>query len=150
MAGNEKKWVRLIEARKKMGFTQKELAEACGTSQTSYMRWENMQFQPNLNQLKTLAYLLQVTTDYLLSYDEFSLGDLDWFFRRAELKSYYREYLAECPDDGSLMDRDGDALFMAAKKMGLNVGDISNIGKEGIQDDGTFPMTLVELEKKKR
>ena len=74
MAGNEKKWVRLIEARKKMGFTQKELADACGTSQTSYMRWENMQFQPNLNQLKTLAHLLQVTTDYLLSYDEFSLG----------------------------------------------------------------------------
>ena len=32
MASNEKKWVRLIEARKKMGFTQKELADACGTS----------------------------------------------------------------------------------------------------------------------
>lgn len=57
---------KLIQLRKKAGWSQEELAEQMGVTRQSVSKWEGAQSVPDLEKLIQLSRLFGVTTDYLL------------------------------------------------------------------------------------
>lgn len=57
---------KLIELRKKNGWTQEDLAEKMNVSRQSVSKWESAQSVPDLEKLLRLSMLFGVSTDYLL------------------------------------------------------------------------------------
>ena len=63
---------KIIELRKKAGFSQEELAEKMGVSRQSVSKWEGALSIPDLDKILLMSEIFGVSTDYLLK-DE--LGD---------------------------------------------------------------------------
>lgn len=57
---------RLIELRRKKGWSQEELAEQMGVSRQAVSKWEGAQAEPDLEKIIQLSRLFGVRTDYLL------------------------------------------------------------------------------------
>ena len=57
---------KIIELRKKEGWSQEQLAEQLGVSRQSISKWESAQSIPDMNKILALSELFGVTTDYLL------------------------------------------------------------------------------------
>jgi len=57
---------RIKEARKRTGFTQKEVSEETGIQQSKLSKYENGDLEPNLETLGKLAEFYGVSTDWLL------------------------------------------------------------------------------------
>ena len=57
---------KLIQLRKKAGWSQEELAEQMNVSRQSVSKWEGAQSVPDLEKMIRLSRLFGVTTDYLL------------------------------------------------------------------------------------
>ena len=91
---NTRKWTRLIEARKRMGFTQSQLAQVCGVAKSTYVRWESLLFEPSLAQIKTISYLLKVPVDWLIGNTEFDCwSDYDYWSNVRAARDYIRQQL---------------------------------------------------------
>jgi len=60
---------KLKEARKKAGLTQVQLAEKMNVSRSAVAKWENSNGMPDIENMKLLAQLLNVSIDYLLKDD---------------------------------------------------------------------------------
>lgn len=65
---------RIVELRKKKGWSQEELAEAAGVTRQSVSKWESAQSVPDLDKILKLAEIFGVTTDYLLKDEKTSEG----------------------------------------------------------------------------
>ncbi len=65
---------KLIDLRKRSGWSQEELAERLGVSRQSISKWESAQSIPDMNRILALSDLFGVTTDYLLR-DELEPGE---------------------------------------------------------------------------
>ena len=57
---------KIMQLRKKNGWSQEELAERLGVSRQAVSKWEGMQATPDLNKLLAMSQLFGVSTDYLL------------------------------------------------------------------------------------
>ena len=57
---------KIIENRKKNGWSQEELADKLGVSRQSVSKWEGAQAIPDMKKILQMAELFGVTTDYLL------------------------------------------------------------------------------------
>lgn len=57
---------KIIDLRKKNGWSQEELAEQLGVSRQSVSKWEGAQSVPDMNKIIAMARLFNVSTDYLL------------------------------------------------------------------------------------
>lgn len=57
---------KIISLRKKMGWSQEELAHQVGVSRQAVSKWESAQSVPDLDKVLQLSSLFGVTTDYLL------------------------------------------------------------------------------------
>lgn len=57
---------KIIDLRKKAGWSQEELAEKLGVSRQSVSKWEGAQSIPDMNKILQLSDLFNVSTDYLL------------------------------------------------------------------------------------
>ena len=57
---------KLIELRKKNGWSQEELAEQLGVSRQSVSKWESGASIPDLDKILKLSALFGVSTDFLL------------------------------------------------------------------------------------
>ncbi len=57
---------KIIDLRKKNGWSQEELAEKLGVSRQAVSKWEGAQAIPDLGRVLAMADLFSVTTDYLL------------------------------------------------------------------------------------
>ena len=57
---------KIIDLRKKAGWSQEELAEKLGVSRQSDSKWEGAQSIPDMNKILQLSELFGVSTDYLL------------------------------------------------------------------------------------
>ena len=62
---------KIIDLRKKNGWTQEELAEMLDVSRQSISKWESAQSMPDMNRILKMSELFSVSTDYLLK-DELS------------------------------------------------------------------------------
>ncbi|MBR4015292.1 MAG: helix-turn-helix transcriptional regulator [Anaerotignum sp.] len=60
---------KIIENRKKNGWSQEELAEKLGVSRQSVSKWESTQAIPDMKKILHLSELFGVSTDYLLKDD---------------------------------------------------------------------------------
>ena len=65
---------KIINLRKREGWSQEQLAEKLGVSRQSISKWESAQSVPDMNKLLTLAQIFDVSTDYLLK-DEMELEE---------------------------------------------------------------------------
>ena len=65
---------KLIELRKKNGWSQEELAEKLGVSRQSISKWEGAQSVPDMKRILTLSEIFGVSTDVLLK-DELDLSE---------------------------------------------------------------------------
>ena len=61
---------KIIDERKKNGWSQEELAEKLGVSRQSVSKWEGAQSVPDLQSILEMSKLFGVSTDYLLKDDE--------------------------------------------------------------------------------
>ena len=57
---------RLKELRKEKGLTQKQLAVLMNKSETGLASWEQGLSEPNINDLRLLCKIFEVSADYLL------------------------------------------------------------------------------------
>ncbi|MCR5596399.1 MAG: helix-turn-helix domain-containing protein [Lachnospiraceae bacterium] len=57
---------KIIELRKKNGWSQEELAEKLDVSRQSISKWESAQSMPDMNKILKLSEIFGVSTDYLL------------------------------------------------------------------------------------
>ena len=57
---------KIIDLRKKNGWSQEELAEKLDVSRQSVSKWESGQSVPDINRILLLSDLFSVSTDYLL------------------------------------------------------------------------------------
>ena len=57
---------KIIDLRKKAGWSQEELADKLGVSRQSVSKWEGAQSIPDMNKILQLSSLFGVSTDYLL------------------------------------------------------------------------------------
>ena len=62
---------RLKEARKNLGYTQKQVAEKMLMTQQQYSRFENGIFELNYEQIVILCKLYDISADYLLGLEEY-------------------------------------------------------------------------------
>ena len=63
---------KIIELRKKNGWSQEDLAEKLDVSRQSISKWEGAQSIPDMNKILKLSEVFSVSTDYLLK-DEIEL-----------------------------------------------------------------------------
>lgn len=61
---------KIIDERKKNGWSQEELAEKLGVSRQSVSKWEGAQSVPDLQRILEMSRLFEVSTDYLLKDEE--------------------------------------------------------------------------------
>ncbi len=57
---------KIIEERKKNGWSQEELADKLGVSRQSVSKWEGAQSTPDLEKILKMSSIFEVSTDYLL------------------------------------------------------------------------------------
>ena len=60
---------RLKEARKKAKMSQEEVAEILNTSRSNISKYENGNLEPNIQTLKKLCEIYNVSADYLIELD---------------------------------------------------------------------------------
>ena len=77
---------KLKEVRKKTGLTQEELAELIGISRAAVAKWETDKGLPDIENLKAIARLLDVSIDYLL--DDGGTIDLSVTKKAIDLEKY--------------------------------------------------------------
>ena len=104
---------RLIERRGEKGFNQKEFASALGITPTRLNYWEKNKREPDVEMLKKIASILEVSTDELIGLpcepqsseklDE-ELAEMSIKFRKASAnKKKLALLILEMPDE--LLDR---------------------------------------------
>ena len=57
---------KLVDLRKKSGWSQEELADRIGVSRQAVSKWESEQATPDLEKVVIMSDIFEVTTDYLL------------------------------------------------------------------------------------
>lgn len=75
----------LYELRRRKGLSQEQLASLCNVSRQAVSKWENGTANPDLNNLKVLASVLEVSVDELLGIESDSEG-------REMRRHYSKEY----------------------------------------------------------
>ena len=85
---------KLQEARKRAGFSQEQLAEKLSVSRSAVAKWENDNGMPDIDNLKAMSKLLDVSIDYLLD-DE---GRLDFTIIKEPIDLNDYEKVGKCRD----------------------------------------------------
>lgn len=58
---------RLLELRRKAGYSQEQLADLLGVSRQAVSKWEGAQGRPEVDNVVKLAQIYRVSTDYILT-----------------------------------------------------------------------------------
>lgn len=110
---------KIKEARKQAGLSQEQFAEKMNVSRSAIAKWETDKGMPDVNNLKVMAQLLNVSIDYLLDEDEkISFNEIK---EPVNLEDY--EKTGRCRDkkDAACLakNRDADAIYslIRTKKM---------------------------------
>lgn len=61
---------RLLELRRAVGLTQKQVADELGIHSVTYLHYEKDQREPSLDTVVRIAAFYDVTTDYLLGVEQ--------------------------------------------------------------------------------
>lgn len=99
---------KIIQLRKKNGWSQEELAEQMGVSRQAVCKWEGAQSIPDINKLIQLSQLFGVTTDYLLK-DE--IEDVIY-----DTDSYHEELVTEDEQNKHYVSMEEANAFLKVKE----------------------------------
>lgn len=81
---------KIINLRKKNGWSQEELAQQIGVSRQAVSKWEGAQSIPDMNKILLLSKVFNVSTDYLLK-DEMGENELAELSRESSETDYWNE-----------------------------------------------------------
>lgn len=127
---------RLIELRKKYGYSQEQLAEKLGLSRQAVSKWERAEASPDTDNLICLAKLYNVSLDELLSTDE---EDIETIIKDNKEKTNDDEkkqgiYIKEGEDSLTIengkihiVGSDGDSVHITDGRIELNSSDGQNL-----------------------
>lgn len=127
---------RLIELRKKYGYSQEQLAEKLGLSRQAVSKWERAEASPDTDNLICLAKLYNVSLDELLSTDE---EDIETIIKDNKEKNNDDEkkqgiYIKEGEDSLTIengkihiVGSDGDSVHITDGRIELNSSDGQNL-----------------------
>lgn len=90
---------KIMEERKRNGWSQEELAQKLGVSRQSVSKWESAQSVPDLNRILQLADLFSVSTDYLLKDEIESKKDGDGLSESVDISKKIRKVSMEEASD---------------------------------------------------
>lgn len=132
---------KIMELRKKNGWSQEELAEKIGVSRQSISKWESAQSVPDLNKILLLSKVFEVSTDYLLK-DE--IGEDECTNEIAE-QSFQSKYFISMEQANEFLD----LKQLTAPRIALGVAlcilsPIMLILLAGATEIGFFPMIFTE------
>lgn len=123
---------RLIELRKKYGYSQEQLAEKLGLSRQAVSKWERAEASPDTDNLICLAKLYNISLDELLSTDE---EDIDTIIKDNKEKNNENEktkgiYIKDVDDTLTIENgqipiegTDGDSIHISDGRIELNSSD---------------------------
>ena len=122
---------RLVELRKKNGYSQEQLADKLGLSRQAVSKWERAEASPDTDNLICLAKLYGVSLDDLLSTDE-SIEDIAQETKeKEEEKKTISTNGIHIEDDGDQVHIDNDGIHIQDKD-----GDKVEINGKGIHING--------------
>lgn len=141
---------RIIDERKKAGWSQEELAAKLGVSRQAVSKWEGAQATPDLQRIVQMAGLFGVTTDYLLREDCESAAKCDDapFVGESVLRMVS---LQEAQDFLELKDWQaprialGVALCITSPVAMLVFSGMLNAGAVGLADDAVVAAGMIVL-----
>lgn len=93
---------KLKEARKNSGLSQEQLAEKLCVSRQAVTKWETGRGMPDIENMKAISSLLNVSIDYLLSDDECDVQELR---EKTDLKLFAAGNGARNPKDACVADK---------------------------------------------
>jgi transcriptional regulator with XRE-family HTH domain len=99
---------KIKEARKQCGLTQEQLAEKMLVSRSAIAKWESDKGLPDVQNLKTLARLLNVSVDYLLGNGE---TVMDFVIREAYNLADYGDGSKKKKKERVIRDKYPDAII---------------------------------------
>ena len=107
---------KLKNARKEAGLSQEQLAEKMSVSRSAVAKWEAGNGMPDVNNLKVMSTLLNVSVDYLLDDDkQISFNEIK---EAIDLKDYKKE--GRCRDRRDAVccekHKDADAIYALISK----------------------------------
>lgn len=141
---------KIIDERKKAGWSQEELAAKLGVSRQAVSKWEGAQATPDLQRIVQMAGLFGVTTDYLLKEDYEAAAKCDDapFVGESVLRMVS---LQEAQDFLELKDWQaprialGVALCIMSPVAMLVLSGMLNAGAIGLADDAVVAAGMIVL-----
>ncbi len=139
---------KIIELRKKAGYSQEELAEKMGVSRQSVSKWEGALSIPDLDKILLLSEIFGVSTDYLLK-DEYSEIPApteeisESSFRKVSLEEA-NEFI-KVKDQTAPMVALGVALCILSPVIMFLLEALQISGKIGLTEEGAGGIGLVAL-----
>ena len=133
---------KLKEARKKVGLSQEELAERIGVSRAAVAKWETDKGLPDIDNLKVIAGLLDVSIDYLL--DDGGTLDLSVTKKAIDLDKYSEGKKLSRIKKLEIKERIIREEYPEAEIIRLTLTEIKNTKKETAVDQaiGWFALLL--------
>jgi len=139
---------RIMELRKKEGWSQEELAERLGVSRQSVSKWESGTSMPDINRILEMSQLFGVTTDYLLKGGEVVLEiPKEEEKDEAQFDDSMKFWKQMTPDDinGFMEATSGSAKKIAAGVMMCILSPTVLIGLAGSIEDSDSGIITEEL-----
>lgn len=135
---------RLVELRKKNGYSQEELAEKLGLSRQAVSKWERAEASPDIDNLICLAKLYNVSLDELLSSDDEDVENIIEDNKEEKNNNINNERPKE--DETNNKDSTTQGIFIkdGNQSVSINGGKIHVIDEDGssvIINDGKINMT---------
>ena len=106
---------KIIELRKKNGWSQEDLAEKLDVSRQSISKWEGAQSVPDMNKILKLSEVFSVSTDYLLK-DEIEL-DIPGEAPKVDTDSSFKEVPVSMEEANAFLTH----KYQAASQIALGV-----------------------------
>ena len=107
---------KIKNARKEAGLSQEQLAEKMSVSRSAIAKWESDKGMPDVNNLKVMSSLLNVSGDYLLDDDEqISFNEIK---EAINLEDYQKEGRCRDRKDAVCFEKhkDADAIYALISK----------------------------------
>ncbi len=107
---------KLKEARKEAKLSQEEFAEKIGVSRSAIAKWESDRGMPDVENLKVIASLLNISVDYLL--DDDSRLSFNETREAIDLDSYMKTGKCRDKKDAACFEKykDADAIYPLIRK----------------------------------
>lgn len=132
---------KIVQERKKNGWTQEELAELMDVSRQSVSKWESAQSIPDIEKVIHLSELFNVTTDYLFK-DELESVD---YIEAGELQAARKVTLAEAQEFLTLKEKSAKWIALGVFLCILSPVGLIFLGSLDRQDPTFLAVNMVSV-----